>query len=89
MLENVEFLVNVFSNNRDIRNVENSKSKKGHNSVKNGGLPRLLVCVPLLIENNYSKFQVNIFNNNRDIRKYESFRTMPPPTKPPATTPGL
>ena len=30
-----EFQVNIFSNNRDIRlHLENSKSKKGHNFVK-------------------------------------------------------
>ena len=47
---------------------ENSKSKKGHNFVKNiEGLPPQLVWVPLLIVNNYSEFQVNIFSNNRDI----------------------
>ena len=55
---------------------ENSKLKKGHNFVKkNGGLPPLLVWVPLLIGNIYSEFQVNIFSNNRDIRKCQSFRT--------------
>ena len=49
---------------------ENSKSKKGYNFVKKiGGLPPLLVKVPLLIVNNYSEFLVNIFSNNRDIRK--------------------
>ena len=81
-----EFQVNVFSNNKDIRlHLENSKSKKGHNCVKKiGGLPPLLVWVPLLIVNNYSEFQVNIFSNNGDIRKCQSFHTMPPPT-----TPGL
>ena len=58
--------------------------------LKNGGLPPLLVWVPLLIVNNYSEFQVNIFSNNRDIRKCQSFRTTPPPpTTPPPTTPGL
>ena len=64
-----EFLVNIFSNNRDIRlHLENFKSKKGRNFVKKiGGLPPLLVWVPLLIVNNYSEFQVNIFSNNRDI----------------------
>ena len=74
-----EFQVNIFSNNRDIRvHLENSKSKKGHNFVqKNGGLPHLLVLVPLLIVNNYSEFQVNIFSNNRDMRKCQSFRTTP------------
>ena len=31
----LEFQVNIFSNNRDIRlHLENSKSKKGHNLVK-------------------------------------------------------
>ena len=66
---------------------ENSKSKKGHNFVKkNGGLPPLLVWVPLLIVNNYSEFQVNIFSNNRDIRKCQSFRKTPPTTTPPTTT---
>ena len=51
--------------------LENFKSKKGHNFVKKkiGGLPPLLVWVPLLIVNNYSQFQVNIFSNNRDVRK--------------------
>ena len=84
-----EFQVNVFSNNRDIRlHIENSKSKKGHNFVKNEGLPSLLVWVPRLIVNNYSEFQVNIFSNNRDIRKCQSFCTTPP-TTPPTTTPGL
>ena len=35
-----EFQVNIFSNNRDIRlNLENSKSKKGHNSVMGMGSP--------------------------------------------------
>ena len=77
-----EFQVHIFSNNRDIRlHLENSKSKKGHNFVKkNGGLPPLLVWVPLLIVNNYSEFQVNIFNNNRDIRKCQNFHTTPLPT---------
>ena len=55
---------------------ENSKLKKGHNFVKkNGGLPPLIVWVPLLIGNNYSEFQVNIYSNNRDNRKCQSFRT--------------
>ena len=46
---------------------ENSKSKKEHNFVKKiGGLPPLLVWVPLLVVYNYSEFQVNIFRNNRD-----------------------
>ena len=55
---------------------ENFKSKKGHNFVKkNGGLPPLLVWVPLLLVNNYSEFQVNILSNNRDIRKCQSFCT--------------
>ena len=67
-----EFQVNIFSNNRDIRKCqflhENSKSKKGHNFVqKIGGLPPLLVWVPLLIVNNYSEFQVNILSNYTDI----------------------
>ena len=63
---------------------ENSMSKKGNNFVKKiGGLPPLLVWVPLLIGNNYSEFQVNIFSNNRDVRKCQSFRMTPP------TTPGL
>ena len=64
-----EFQVTIFSNNRDIRlHLENSKSKKGITlSKKNGGLPPLLVWVPLLIENNHSEFKVNIFSN-RDIR---------------------
>ena len=71
-----EFQVNIFSNNRDIRlHLENSKSKKGHNFVKNGGLPPLLVWVSLLMVKNYSEFQVNIFSNNRDIKKCQSFRT--------------
>ena len=75
-----EFQVSIFSNNRDIRlHLENSNLKKGHNFVKkNGGLPPLLVWVPLLIVNNYSEFQVNIFSNNRDIRKCSSFH-MPTP----------
>ena len=69
-----EFQVNIFSNNRDIRlHLENSKSKKGHNFVKNIG--GLLVWVPLLTVNNYSEFQINIFSNNRGIRKCQSFRT--------------
>ena len=70
MNNNSEFQVNIFSNNRDIRlHLENSKSQKGHNFVKKiGGLPPLLVWVPLLIVNNYSEFQVNIFSNNRDVR---------------------
>ena len=56
--------------------LENSRSKKGHNFAKKiGGLPPLLVWVPLLIVNNYFEFQVNIFSNNRDIRKCQSFRT--------------
>ena len=65
-----EFQVNIFSNNRDIRlHLDSSKSKKGHNFVKKyGGLPLLLVWVPLLTMNNYSEFQVNIFSNNNDIR---------------------
>ena len=65
-----EFQVNIFSNNRGIRlRLENSKSKKGHNFVKKiGGLPPLLVRVPLLVVNNYYEIQVNIFSNNRDIR---------------------
>ena len=71
---------------------ENSKSKKGHNFVKKiGGLPPLLVWVPLLIVHNYSEFQVNIFSNNRDIRKCQSFCMTPPPptTTPPTTTQEL
>ena len=53
--------------------LENCKWKKGHNFVKKiGGLPPLLVWVPLLIVNNYSELQVNIFSNNRDIRKCQS-----------------
>ena len=81
-----EFQVNIFSTNRKIRlHLENSKSKKGHNVVKkNGGLPLLLVWVPILIVNKYSESQVNIFSNNRDIRKCQSFRTTPP-----TMTPGL
>ena len=72
-----EFQVNIFSNNRDIRlHLEISWSKKEHNFVKkNGGLPPLLVWVPLFIVNNCSEFQVNIFSNNRDIRKCQCFRT--------------
>ena len=55
---------------------KNSKSKKGHNFVqKIGGVPPLLVSLPLLIVNNYSQFQLNILSNNRDIRKCQSFRT--------------
>ena len=47
---------------------ESSKSKIGHNFVKKiGGLPPLVIWVPLLIVNNYFEFQVNIFSNNRDI----------------------
>ena len=82
-----EFQVNIFSNNRAIRlHLENCTSKKGHNFVKkNGGLPSLLVWVPLSIVNNYSEFQVNIFSNDRVIRKCQSFRTPPPPL----TMPGL
>ena len=62
-----EFQVNIFSNNRDIRlHLENSKSKKGIPvsvfKKKIGGLPFLLVWVPLLIVNNYSEFRVNIFS---------------------------
>ena len=74
-----EFQVNIFSNNRDIKlHLENSKSKKGHNfEKKNGGLPQLLVWVPLLIVNNYTEFQVNILSYNRVIRKCQSFRTTP------------
>ena len=70
--KNSEFEVNVFSNNRDIRlHLENSKSKKGHNFVKEiGGLSPLLVWVTLLIVNNYSEFQVYIFSNNRDIKVF-------------------
>ena len=42
--------------------LEKSKAKKGHNFVKKiGGLPPLLVWVPLLIVNNYSEFKVNVF----------------------------
>ena len=52
---------------------------------KIGGLPPLLVWVPLLIVNNYSEFQVNIFSNYRDIRKCQSFHTTPQPLM----TPGL
>ena len=76
-----EFQINIFSNNRDIKkNVENSKSKKGHNLVKKtGGLPPLLIWVPHLIVNNYSEFQVNIFSNNRDIRKCQCFHRPTPP----------
>ena len=37
-------------------------------SKKIGGLPPLLVWVPLLIVNNYSEFQVNIFSNNRYLK---------------------
>ena len=63
-----------------IKILEHFKSKKGQNFLKKkyGGLPHLLVQVPLLIVNNYSEFQVNIFSNNRDIRKCQSFRTPPP-----------
>ena len=60
-----EFQVNIFSDNRDIRlHLENSKSKKGISVLKKkiGGLPLLLVWVPLLIVNNYSEFRVNIFS---------------------------
>ena len=42
--------------------LENSKSKKEHNYVKNFlRVPALLVWVPLLIVNRYFVFQVNIF----------------------------
>ena len=45
-------------------------------SKKIGGLPPLLVWVPLLIVNNYSEFQVNIFSKNRDIRLHlENFKS--------------
>ena len=44
---------------------------------KNGGLPPLLVWVPLLIVNKYCEFQVNIFINNRDIIKCQSFCMTP------------
>ena len=51
-------------------------TKRGITLSKNiGGLPPLLVWVPLLIVNNYSEFQVNIFSNNKDIRKSQSVRT--------------
>ena len=70
---------------------ENSKSKKGHNFLKNEGLPPLLVWVSMLIVNNYSEFQVNIFSNSRDVEKCQSFCTTPPTTTktPPPPTPGL
>ena len=58
----------------------------GSGELKIGGLPTLLVWVPLLIVKNYSEFQVNIFSNNRDIRKCQKFRTTP---KTPGTMPGL
>ena len=70
-----EFQVNIFSNNRDIRlHLENSKLKKGIPFFKNkiGGLPLLLVWVPLLIVNNYSEFRVNIFSNNRYSLSYST-----------------
>ena len=69
-----------------VLHLENSKSKKRHTFVKNGGLPPLLVWVPLLKVNNYSEFQVNIFSNNRDILENGSFRTTPTTT---TTPPGL
>ena len=54
--------------------------------IKIGGLPPLLVWVPLLIVKSYSEFQANIFSHNRVIRKCQSFRkrlaTTPPPTMP-------
>ena len=55
----------------------------GHTKI--GGLPPLLVQVPILIVNNYSEFQVNTFSN---IRKCQSFHMMPT-TTPLPTTPGL
>ena len=63
--------INVAGANARLKlHLEISKSKKGHNFVRKiGGLPPLLVWVPLLIVNNYSEIQVNIFSNNRDIRK--------------------
>ena len=69
-----EFQVNIFSNNRDIRlHLVNSKSKKGIPFFKKiGGLPLLLVLVPLLIVNNYSEFRVNIFSNNRYSLSYST-----------------
>ena len=76
------------ANARLCLHLENSKSKRGITlSKKIGGLPPLLVWVPLLIVNNCSQFQINIFSNNRDIRKYQSFPTTLTP--PPLTTPGL
>ena len=74
-----EFQVNIFSNNRDIRKYQSfcmkiQSRKRGITLSKQiKGLSPLLVCVPLLILNNYSEFQVNIFSNTRDIRKYQSF----------------
>ena len=69
-----EFQVNIFSKNRDIRlHLENSKSKKGHNFVKNWRITSPTGMGSPLIVNNYSGFQVNIFSYNRDIRKCESF----------------
>ena len=76
-----EFQVNIFSNNREIRKCQSFHTKILSQkmgitlSKKIGGLPLLLVWVPLLIVNNYSEFQVNIFSNNREIRKCQSFRT--------------
>ena len=54
-----EFQVNIYINNRDIRlHLENSKLKKGHNFVKKtGGLPPMLVWVPLLMVNNILSFK--------------------------------
>ena len=83
-----EFQVNIFSNNKDIRlHLENSKSKKGHNFVKRiGGLPPILVWIPLLIVSNYSEFQVNIFRNSEileNVKVSARRRTTTPPTKTP------
>ena len=63
-------------------NMFETELKNVNHGKKNGGLPPLLVRVPLLIVNNYSEFQVNIFSNNRDIRKCQSFRTPMTPTMP-------
>ena len=73
-----EFQVNVFSNNRDIRlHIENSKSKKGHNFVKNEGLPSLLVWVPRLIVNNCHRVKMfhlkSSFNFSHFPISYKSF----------------
>ena len=51
--------------------VENTKSKKVHNSEKKKKmhfeLSPLIVWIALWIVNTYSEFQVNIFSNKRDV----------------------